>query len=169
MIYNANNGRFSSLTLREHASTLKPVKLESLLIGNGLTDPYIQYRYYADMACNSSYGAVLDERTCSDMRESYPACARLIKRCYDSQNVFNCLPASSKCNRDHIQPYQQTGKNPYDVRKDCKGGNLCYEILEAVQKYLNLEEVKEELGVNIDKYQSCNMEVNFRFQLAGDW
>ncbi|RUS32233.1 hypothetical protein BC938DRAFT_475974 [Jimgerdemannia flammicorona] len=168
-IHGANKGHFTSLTLREHASTLKPVNLASLLIGNGLTDPYVQYKYYAEMGCNSTYGAVLDERTCSTMRDAYPACARLIQNCYDSQNVFSCLPAASKCNKDHIQPYQQTGKNLYDVRKECKGGNLCYEILGAIQTYLNREDVKNELGVKVTKYESCNMEINFRFQLAGDW
>ncbi|OZJ03486.1 hypothetical protein BZG36_04023 [Bifiguratus adelaidae] len=168
-IHNANKGTFSSLKVQEQADTLRPVNLASLMIGNGLTDPLVQYKYYADMACNSSYGAVLDESTCDSMRQKYPACASLIKNCYDSQSVFQCLPAAVKCNNDHIAPYQQTGMNPYDVRKKCEGGNLCYEILESVQKYLNRPEVMKELGAQVDKYESCNMQINFRFQLAGDW
>ncbi|KAI8328638.1 Alpha/Beta hydrolase protein [Chlamydoabsidia padenii] len=165
-----NKGRFQSSLLSQHASTLKTINLKSLMIGNGLTDPLIQYKYYAKMACENSYGPVLDESTCQNMEDSYPACATLIERCYRSQNVFSCLPAAMKCNKDQIAPYQQTGMNPYDVREKCKGGNLCYEILNSVQTYLNRDDVKKAVGANIDgKYESCNMQINFRFNLAGDW
>ncbi|KAI8099227.1 Alpha/Beta hydrolase protein [Halteromyces radiatus] len=165
-----NKGQFTSSFLNNFASTLKPINLKSLLIGNGLTDPLIQYKYYAQMACENSYGPVLDKSTCDNMKDQYPACARLIKNCYKSQSVFSCLPAAMKCNKDQIQPYQQTGMNPYDVREKCRGGNLCYEILESVQTYLNRDDVKKAVGApNIGKYESCNMQINFRFNLAGDW
>jgi cathepsin A (carboxypeptidase C) len=39
------------------------------------------------------------------------------------------------------------------------GNNLCYEILESVKKYLNIPEVKKELGAQVDTYESCNMQV----------
>jgi len=157
------------LELLKKKHTLADINLKSLLIGNGLTDPLVQYKYYAQMACDNSYGPVLDRATCDNMEASFPACERLIQNCYDSQNVFSCLPAAMKCNKDQISPYQQTGMNPYDVREKCKGGNLCYDILESVQKYLNIPAVKEEVGAETDKYESCNMQINFRFQMAGDW
>ncbi|KAG1055815.1 hypothetical protein G6F43_002253 [Rhizopus delemar] len=164
-----NKGNFNSLELFHNKETLVPVNLKSLLIGNGLTDPLIQYKYYAKMACENSYGPVLSPTACKAMEAQFPACERLIQNCYDNQNVFACLPAAMKCNKDQIQPYQQTGMNPYDVREKCKGGNLCYEILESVQKYLNIPEVKEAIGAETDNYESCNMQINFRFQMAGDW
>ncbi|KAG2236692.1 Alpha/Beta hydrolase protein [Thamnidium elegans] len=169
-VINRNNQeKFNSLELFKKKHTLARVNLKSVLIGNGLTDPLIQYKYYSKMACDNSYGPVLDQATCDNMDAQFPACERLIQNCYDSQNVFSCLPAAMKCNKDQIQPYQQTGKNPYDVREECKGGGLCYEILDSVQKYLNRPEVKKEVGANVDKYESCNMQINFRFQMAGDW
>lgn len=170
-IHNANKGKFdaASYSLMSQRETLADVNLKSLMIGNGLTDPLTQYKYYAKMACESNYGAVLDKSTCKQMEDSYPACARLIQNCYDNQNVFSCLPASMKCNKDQLQPYQATGMNPYDVRKKCEGNNLCYEILESVKKYLNIPEVKKSLGAQVDTYESCNMQINFRFQMAGDW
>jgi cathepsin A (carboxypeptidase C) len=86
------------------------------------------------------------------------------------ENVFACLPASVYCNREMISPYQQTGKNVYDVRRECKGDQLCYEGLAEIQSYLNREEVKSALGVNDEiEFQSCNMKINFRFLMAGDW
>lgn len=121
------------------------------------------------MACNNSYGPVLKPEVCKRMADDYPTCARLIENCYNSQSVFSCLPAAMKCNKDQITPYQQTGMNPYDVREKCKGGNLCYEILGSVQTYLNRPEVMKEIGAQVEKYESCNMQINFRFQMAGDW
>ncbi|CAG8500734.1 9125_t:CDS:2 [Racocetra persica] len=167
---NNNNKGTSSWILANQPKALKHVNLESILIGNGLVDPLVQYKYYADMACNSSYEPVLEESTCDQMRNAYPQCASMIQRCYDSSNSFSCLPASMYCNREMIQPYQQTGKNVYDVRKDCEGGGLCYPILKAIERFSNLGVVKAELGVDSSvEYKSCNMEINFRFQLAGDW
>ncbi|KAI9485975.1 MAG: Alpha/Beta hydrolase protein [Benjaminiella poitrasii] len=169
-VINRNNkGHFQSMDLLKKKHTLADINLKSLLIGNGLTDPLIQYKYYAKMACENSYGPVLSKSACRNMEAQFPACERLIKNCYDSQNVFSCLPAAMKCNKDQIQPYQQTGMNPYDVREKCKGGNLCYEILGAVQKYLNIPAIKEEVGAETKEYESCNMQINFRFQMAGDW
>ncbi|CAG8560710.1 11044_t:CDS:2 [Paraglomus brasilianum] len=146
------------------------INFKSVLIGNGLVDPLVQYKYYPDMACNSSYSPVLDEETCDKMRAAYPKCAQFISNCYKSQSVFNCLPASMYCNKEMIGPYQRTGKNPYDVRKNCEGNSLCYPILESIEKYLNREEVKRQLGVDPGiHYKSCNHDVNFRFMMAGDW
>ncbi|CAO3619965.1 unnamed protein product [Cunninghamella blakesleeana] len=169
-IHNHNKGKHASSLLYQMQSTLSPINLKSLLIGNGLTDPLIQYKYYAQMACRNSYNVpAVSENQCKNMESSYPACARLIENCYKSKSVFTCLPAAMKCNKDQIAPYQQTGLNPYDIREKCKGGNLCYEILESVQKYLNREEVKKAIGAQTEKYESCNMQINFRFNLAGDW
>ncbi|CAG8707057.1 3047_t:CDS:2, partial [Scutellospora calospora] len=139
---NNNNKGTSSWILANQPKDLKNINLESILIGNGLVDPLVQYKYYADMGCKSSYGPVLEESTCQRMRDAYPQCASMIQRCYDSSNALSCLPASMYCNREMIQPYQQTGKNVYDVRKDCEGGNLCYPILQAIEKYSNRDDVK---------------------------
>ncbi|CAG8441307.1 5249_t:CDS:2 [Dentiscutata heterogama] len=167
---NNNNKGTSSWILANQPKNLKHINLDSVLIGNGLVDPLVQYKYYADMACNSSYGPVLQESTCQQMRDAYPQCASMIQRCYDSSNAFACLPASMYCNREMIQPYQQTGLNVYDIRKPCEGGGLCYPILKAIEKFSNRNDIKTELGVDPSvEYKSCNMEINFKFQLAGDW
>ncbi|ORX51196.1 peptidase S10, serine carboxypeptidase [Hesseltinella vesiculosa] len=164
-----NKGKFQNLRMSQFSDTLKPINLKSLLIGNGLTDPLTQYKYYAKMACENPYKPVLDKATCRNMEAQFPACARLIENCYKSQNVFACLPAAMKCNKDQVQPYQQTGTNPYDVRDPCKSGGMCYEILDSVQTYLNRDDVKKAIGARVEKYESCNMQINFRFNLAGDW
>jgi cathepsin A (carboxypeptidase C) len=70
------------------------INLKSLMIGNGLTDPLIQYKYYPKMACENNYGPVLYSSTCNSMEAAFSACEHLIQSCYDSQNISFCLPAA---------------------------------------------------------------------------
>lgn len=151
-------------------SSLPKINLKSVLIGNGLTDPLVQYDYYAQMACNNSYGPVLDEEKCAQMDASYPRCASLIQSCYDNQNVFSCVPASLYCNSAMIGPVSQAGVNVYDVREPCEDQeNLCYPQLGYIQTYLNRDDVKEAVGAEVEDYESCNMQVNQNFLFNGDW
>ncbi|KAG0270106.1 hypothetical protein DFQ27_000407 [Actinomortierella ambigua] len=165
---NARNKKMATPAFR--APGVQHINLESLLIGNGLTDPKTQYEWYPEMACRNSYGPVLTDEQCDQMEAAYPQCADLIQACYDTKSVFRCLPAAAFCNKEMISPYQMSGQNPYDVREKCQGGGgLCYPILDVIQEYLNKEEVKSELGVQVQEYKSCNMQVNMRFMLNGDW
>ena len=142
------------------AMHLLNINLKSVLIGNGLTDPLIQYKSFAKMACENSYGPVLDQDTCDAMDEKYPACADLIQQCYNSPNVTTCKPAYTQCNKDLLDPYTNAGKNTFDVRKPCDGqGALCYAIYDAMQTYVNRPEVLEAIGSRPDSFESCNMDL----------
>ncbi|ODQ82803.1 hypothetical protein BABINDRAFT_159305 [Babjeviella inositovora NRRL Y-12698] len=144
--------------------------LTSVLIGNGLTDPLTQYSYYEPMACgDGGEPSVLPEEQCDAMLDSIPRCLSLIESCYNSQSVFSCVPAAIYCNNAQMGPYQKTGRNVYDIRSMCEGSNLCYKNLEYIDEYLNQEVVMEALGVEVDKFQSCNFDVNRNFLFAGDW
>ncbi|ODV85319.1 hypothetical protein CANARDRAFT_7965 [[Candida] arabinofermentans NRRL YB-2248] len=145
--------------------------LESVLIGNGLTDPLTQYPYYEKMACSTEngYEPVLPEAECEGMLDTLPRCLSLIESCYNSESVFSCVPAAIYCNNAQIGPYQKTGRNVYDVRKMCEGSSLCYKGLEYIDSYLNQDFVKEKLGAEVETYESCNFDVNRNFLFAGDW
>ncbi|CAK1362018.1 unnamed protein product [Cercospora beticola] len=146
------------------------INLQSVLIGNGLTDGYTQYEYYRPMACgDGGWPAVLDESSCQSMDNSLARCQSLIESCYKSESVWSCVPASIYCNNALIGPYQRTGQNPYDVREKCKGGNLCYDELNWIQEYLNRDDVMKALGAEVDSYDSCNMDINRNFLFNGDW
>ena len=146
------------------------INLQSVLIGNGLTDGLTQYEYYRPMACgDGGWPAVLSESECQAMDNALPRCQSLITNCYDSESVWSCVPASIYCNNAIIGPYQRTGQNPYDVRKKCKGSSLCYDELDWIQDYLNKAEVMEALGAEVDSYDSCNFDINRNFLFAGDW
>ncbi|MBQ5153985.1 hypothetical protein EGM85_12095 [Macrococcus caseolyticus] len=70
-------------------------------------------------------------------------------------------------------PYQKTGLNVYDIREQCgeSSDGLCYPQLEYVSDYLNQEFVREALGVRdeVEKFDSCNFDVNGGFLFNGDW
>lgn len=142
--------------------------LVSIGIGNGMTDPLVQYKYYSKMACNSTYEPVLNQKECDSMDSSYPTCANLIKACYKWQNSLACYPAEMYCNSMLIT-YQQSGANPYDVRIPCEGGKLCYPIMDDIDAFLNTREVQEELGSDVTTFESCSQKVYTGFILNGDW
>jgi cathepsin A (carboxypeptidase C) len=146
------------------------INLQSVAIGNGLTDGLTQYDYYRPMACGEGgWPAVLSESECQSMDSSYPRCASLIERCYESESVWSCVPASIYCNNAMIGAYQRTGRNPYDVRKECKGSNLCYDELDWISSFLNRKDVQTALGAEVSNYDSCNMDINRNFLFQGDW
>jgi len=103
------------------------------------------------------------------MDNAYPRCASLIERCYESESAWTCVPASIYCNNAMIGPFQRTGRNPYDVRTDCKGSNLCYDELDWISQYLNQKDVQNALGAEVSNYQSCNFDINRNFLFQGDW
>lgn len=68
-----------------------------------------------------------------------------------------------------IGPYQRTGRNVYDVRKDCGKNPLCYDEIGNIEKFLNKRKVQRELGAKQGDYKSCNFDVNRDFLMKGDW
>ncbi|KAG5979551.1 hypothetical protein E4U55_005033 [Claviceps digitariae] len=146
------------------------INLKSVLIGNGLTDGYTQYEHYRPMACgDGGYPAVLDKGACQSLDNALPRCQSMINKCYETESAWQCVPASIYCNNAMIGPYQRSGRNPYDVRRDCKGSSLCYEELEYISQWLNKPEVMHALGVEVDSYDSCNFDINRNFLFQGDW
>jgi len=146
------------------------INLKSVLIGNGLTDGLTQYEYYRPMACgDGGWPAVLDESECQAMDNALPRCTSLIENCYNSESVWQCVPASIYCNNAMIGPYQRTGQNVYDVRSKCEGSSLCYNELDWISEYLNKADVQASLGAEVSSYESCNFDINRNFLFQGDW
>jgi len=60
------------------------LNLAGVGVGNGLTQPEIQYEYYAEMAYNNSHGIeTVSETTYEKMVDATPACIDKIKKCND--------------------------------------------------------------------------------------
>ncbi|CAE6360998.1 unnamed protein product [Rhizoctonia solani] len=152
---------------------VKVLHLDSVLIGNGLTEPYTQFASVPEYACDGPY-PVFDTNgpQCTSLRAKVPTCQRLIKSCYDYNNRLSCVPAALYCWSQMFGSFQQLGLNPYDVRRKCnkaEDGDLCYRQLEWIETFMNDDKVKSELGAVADReFKSCNMKVNQAFMMQGD-
>ena len=144
------------------------INLHGLAVGNGLTDPAVQYPYYAKMANNNTYGVkAVPDATYQAMLDEVPACVKMIEQC-DHNDTSACAPAQATCNNAQIGPYEESGLNPYDVRIKCEVPGLCYDF-SAPTAWLDLPATRDALHVTAAsaKWSSCNMKVNQMF--ANDW
>ena len=144
-----------------------------LAIGNGLTAPEEQYPMYPEMVWNNSHGIkVVDEGVYEAMKKAVPTCEKLIHQCNSGDNTldnFACQAAFITCNMALTSPYQATGLNPYDIRKQCEVRPLCYDF-SNVQKWLNSESTKKALNVDethSHSWEACNFGINMKFHV--DW
>ena len=174
-------------------ANLTHINLASVVLANGLTDPYIQTASVPDYVCDGPYPVYPpDHPQCAALRSKVPTCQRLIKMCYNTNSRFACLSATVYCNTQIMGPLMrkcpkltisrsftpsnllETGLNPYDVRRKCDrsedaDGPLCYRQIHWIDTWMNDPVHKAALGVNPDRtFESCNMEVNKAFTMKGD-
>ncbi|KAI8062262.1 carboxypeptidase S1, CPD-S1 [Gongronella butleri] len=133
-----------------------PVNLQSIGIGNGFTDPLIQYQYYEQMACNSSYGSVLSDSDCQTMRDNTPQ----LQQCYDSGDDQDCVNADNFCSQNVEGVYDNSGKSYYDVRTSA-------EIPSTYEKFLTLQSTMTAIGAK-SKYSECSNTAGAKFGPTGD-
>jgi cathepsin A (carboxypeptidase C) len=144
------------------------INLKGTSVGNGLTDPEIQYQYYAKMANSTNDHKALKPATVEGMEKATAGCVKAIQGCQTGGAVA-CLAATESCNLGLLIPYTFTGMNPYDMRIKCAKPPLCYDF-SNVGTYLERPEVMAAIGVDgKHKWTSCNKLVTIGFELAGDW
>eukprot|EP00928_Gymnodinium_smaydae_P082751 TRINITY_DN66049_c0_g1_i1.p1 TRINITY_DN66049_c0_g1~~TRINITY_DN66049_c0_g1_i1.p1 ORF type:complete len:503 (+),score=134.05 TRINITY_DN66049_c0_g1_i1:77-1510(+) len=149
------------------------VPLRGVAVGNGLTDPEEQYKWYPDMAKDGgkSEGGSLAEGVITNfiaqagMRAAAKYCTGKINACNAKNDTSSCRSAYATCNYGELVPYQMTGYNPYDMRIKCEKPPLCYNF-DTVEAFLNAPETQKQLGVT-KTWASCNMQVNAGMQ--GDY
>ena len=143
------------------------INLKGTSVGNGLTNPEIQYAYYADMAISTNdHKPAVSNATHALMKAATPACVAAIKAC--EKSTATCIVATDTCNAALLIPYELTGMNPYDMRVKCAKPPLCYDF-SNVGKYLAKPDVQSALGVTGHKWSDCNHGVAIGFELDGDW
>ena len=88
---------------------LARINLASVILANGITDPYIQMASVPDYACDGPYPIYDDPEgpQCAALRTKVPTCQRLIKTCYDYNSRLTCVPAGLYCYSQLFGPLQR--------------------------------------------------------------
>ncbi|KAK4286417.1 hypothetical protein QN277_002975 [Acacia crassicarpa] len=139
------------------------INLKGMAIGNGLTNPEIQYPAYPDFALERG---LIQKDEYNSIKQLVPSCVQSAQAC-GKEGGDACLSSFSNCNAIFGQILSVTGDiNYYDVRKQCKG-DLCYDF-SGVERLLNKKEVKEAVGVSEElDFVSCSTVVYEAME--GDW
>lgn len=141
------------------------IALKGLAIGNGLTNPAIQYGAYPEFAFQHG---LISEMSKNEMMSIYPACKYALETCDSYSIAIECVVAVQFCQATMFTPIlvANPGINVYDYRKSCDG-DLCYDF-SLLEEYLNKDDVKAMLGVPKDKvWEECNMQVHE--DMMADW
>uniref|UniRef100_A0A7N0VCP7 Carboxypeptidase n=1 Tax=Kalanchoe fedtschenkoi TaxID=63787 RepID=A0A7N0VCP7_KALFE len=130
------------------------INLKGFAIGNGLTDPEIQYPAYTDYALDHK---LISNSDYKKINKELPACTKAIKLC-GTDGAETCMAAYVLCNNIFSTIMQIAGSvNYYDVRKQCEG-DLCYDF-SNMENFLNLKTVRDSLGVGDLEFVSCSSTV----------
>lgn len=100
-----------NLQLREHGiPLLRRIRLASVILANGITDPYVQMASVPDYVCEGPYPVYDDPRgpECRALKSAVPTCQRLIGLCYDFDSPLTCAPAQSYCFKNIFDPVIRT-------------------------------------------------------------
>ncbi|KAH6814015.1 SERINE CARBOXYPEPTIDASE-LIKE 49 [Perilla frutescens var. frutescens] len=139
------------------------INLKGLAIGNGLTDPEIQYKAYPDYALDMK---LINTSQHNHLVKTVSTCQHLIKACGADSSSSACVGANAICNSIFSTIVSsKRGLNYYDIRKKCMG-SLCYDFSKA-EKFLNEKAVKKGLGVGDIEFISCSSQVYD--YMSGDW
>ncbi|KAK4492692.1 hypothetical protein RD792_003512 [Penstemon davidsonii] len=130
------------------------INLKGIAIGNGLTNPEIQFKAYADYALNMK---LINQSYYTNLSKLYPRCQKLIQLC-ENNDSSSCLDAFEFCTSIYQRiAWEAGGIYFYDIRKKCEG-SLCYDF-SNLEKFLNLKSVKKSLGVGNINFVSFSTEV----------
>ncbi|KAG9136611.1 hypothetical protein Leryth_020278 [Lithospermum erythrorhizon] len=130
------------------------INLKGFAIGNGLTDPAIQYAAYTDYALDMG---LISQTEHDRINKVLPICEAAIKLC-GTQGTVSCTAAYLVCNTVFSSIIKIAGDvNYYDIRKKCIG-SLCYDF-SNLEKFMNLDSVRSSLGVEDIEFVSCSTTV----------
>lgn len=119
VIHKENQALAAASALAAPTLDLIHINLASVMLGNGITDPYVQFASVPDWACEGPY-AVYDDPDgpeCQALRTKVPTCQRLVKSCYDFNSRLTCVPALLYCNSQLMAPLIRAfpAPSPYNV------------------------------------------------------
>ncbi|KAL6521318.1 hypothetical protein OROGR_017887 [Orobanche gracilis] len=126
---------------------------KGMAIGNGLTNPGIQYKAYPDYALDMK---LINRTQYNELRQPVSTCQHLVnKNCLGTKSSSACAQAFIYCEGIFGYMVNSVGGINYDIRKQCKG-DICYDF-SYMERFLANSSVKEALGVGENmEFVSCS-------------
>ncbi|KAI7737284.1 hypothetical protein M8C21_020041 [Ambrosia artemisiifolia] len=139
------------------------INLKGFGIGNGITDPEIQYKSYTDYALANK---LISQSDYTRINQQIPDCEVSTKEC-GTTGTTTCIQALNDCQKIFEDILDIAGNiNYYDIRKQCEG-SLCYDF-SNMESFLRQSSVKTALGVPNDiDFVSCSDAVHNA--MLNDW
>ncbi|KAF5836700.1 Alpha/Beta hydrolase protein [Dunaliella salina] len=140
------------------------IHLQGLAVGNGLTDPAIQFNAYGDYAVENE---LISYPLRAAMSFFYPLCGLATNLCQGTGWDLPCLLGLQYCMATQFQPILSVNPsiNVYDITRECEG-RLCYDF-SAADEFLNDPQTRKMLGVGDRLWVSCAMDVYE--DMSSDW
>lgn len=155
---------YKIFTANQGSSGKYKINLKGFAIGNGLTDPEIQYKYYTEYAYSNPVKPLITEAQYKAQTAKIPACTYLIHGCQTTN--LDCTLALDYCNAEIMSPPLSGGENQYDISKNCTYPPLCYDF-SNLDNFLALNSTRTALGVGSRTWSQCN-DLTHEF-LNKDW
>ncbi|KAH9842383.1 peptidase S10 serine carboxypeptidase [Rhodofomes roseus] len=144
------------------------INLQSVLIGNGITDISTLYPGRYEIECGTAALEVPFQKvsTCVRMKMALPRCQRaMYDSCIDQFDAIGCNAAVNLCDSELSTGYWASGRNPYDISKPCEGTSLCYNENAAIKAYLDDPSIRNLLGVSSpNNFTACSSAVGTGFR-----
>ncbi|KAJ1983243.1 hypothetical protein H4R34_001399 [Dimargaris verticillata] len=141
------------------------INLQSIGIGNGWTNPLLQYAATTKAICPLSF---LPAEVCQKTEEAVPHCTALLTACYAGKNLTTCQEATDYCEDKIRGPYMNTSRSVYDYSKVLPGPGQ-EEIEDPhLTAFLSHPDVRHAIGSRISTFQSCHLEMTGAFIESGD-
>ncbi|EMR09305.1 hypothetical protein PNEG_02265 [Pneumocystis murina B123] len=144
---------------------LPEINIKSIMIGNGIVDPYNQMPYVYYVGCDSSpWGRMLSKEQCKAMRHSIPKCRYFLELCGEfSSCECTCFSSITACNTFFLEPFLMRSINLYDRRTKSEG-----DIDEEYKNFSNFINQNKDFFNATSKYIFCNFNVTDRFHKKGE-
>ncbi|TMW55442.1 hypothetical protein Poli38472_010324 [Pythium oligandrum] len=154
------------------ASGDKRINLQGIAIGNGLTNPLVQYKYNQDMVNNQYNISLLTEEQAAQMKTDSEECIELTKLCQSEPKNGTICPEAQGCwEMKLIEPFSGANRNMYDIRKECSPENpvSCGLDYSYLGDFFASEGVSEYFNFTKQQWIESNQVVNKHFVSSGDW
>ncbi|KIJ19841.1 Merops: S10.UPW [Paxillus involutus ATCC 200175] len=143
------------------------INLQSILIGNGITDVSTLYEGLYDIQCSTSALEVPFQTigNCVQIKAALPRCqTEMRKYCIDRFDHMGCEATIEFCDNHIRGPFWESGRNVYDVSMVCESQDLCYPEDEAIREFLDLPSTRAMLGAESPgNFSLCSDEVGRNF------